>query len=332
MKRHLTLAAAALSLAACADNTSTSPRLAAPQSSSRSVSASTLLSDDFSAPTLNTALWSVSLPQNNCCGDVYVSGGSVYVVNRGHLNTVSAFDPAAGGLHITGEWQAVGADDDFLQINTRSSGNPAGQFDATQDGVEFIAFTETVEAPNLMAIVGNGAAAPGTTNYVEQNQIAIHAGVTYLFDVTDDGSVLTFTLTRKDNPAETRTISTTSTYASPTNLVTFYNRETCCNGSHTSRLDNITISRITPPSPTQQIASITATVQSLASTLGNDGTSMLSSLDAATASLARGNTGAARNQMNAFKNKVSAQRGKKLSAAQADALLAAADQVIASIG
>jgi hypothetical protein len=330
MRKHFALGAAVLSLSACADNISTSPRLAAPLSASRTVSAGTLLSDDFSAPTLNTALWSVALPQSNCCGDVYVSGGSVYVVNRGHLNTVSSYDPAAGGLHITGEWQVVGADDDFLQINTRSSGNPAGQFDATQDGIEFIAFTETVEAPNLMAIVGNGAAAFGTTNYQEQNQLAIHAGVTYLFDVTDNGSALTFTLTRKDNPTETRTISTTSSYASSTNLVTFYNRETCCNGFHTSRLDNITISRITPPTPTQQIASITSTIQGL--NLGNDGAQLLASLDAANSSLARGNTTAAKNQLNAFKNKVSAQRGKKLTAAQADALLAAADQVIASIG
>ncbi len=56
--------------------------------------------------------------------------------------------------------------------------------------------------------------------------------------------------------------------------------------------------------------------------------SLTSKLQAAKKSVGKGNVKAAKNQLRAFINAVRAQRGKKLTNAQADALIAAAEQVI----
>ena len=55
--------------------------------------------------------------------------------------------------------------------------------------------------------------------------------------------------------------------------------------------------------------------------------SLTSTLNAAIASLDRENDNAAANQLDAFINKVEADRGKKISGADADALIRAADAI-----
>jgi hypothetical protein len=65
--------------------------------------------------------------------------------------------------------------------------------------------------------------------------------------------------------------------------------------------------------------------------LGGVGNALTAKLQAASANLAAGNTTPAINQLNAFENQVSAQAGKKISPADAAAMLAAADRIIASL-
>jgi len=85
----------------------------------------------------------------------------------------------------------------------------------------------------------------------------------------------------------------------------------------------------------QGIAGISAKVDGMVSagTLSNgEGNALGASLKAATSSLDRGNTTPAVNQLGAFVNKVEAMRSSgRLSAADAQALIAAANRVIRSI-
>ena len=59
--------------------------------------------------------------------------------------------------------------------------------------------------------------------------------------------------------------------------------------------------------------------------------SLTSKLDAAIAAMDRGQDKAAVNKLNAFMNQAEAQRGKRISDADTDALIAAAQEIIAAI-
>ena len=92
---------------------------------------------------------------------------------------------------------------------------------------------------------------------------------------------------------------------------------------------------ITVQSTADATQDVLGTVQNLISSGALDagtGTALTSTLNAAIASANAGNTTTASNQLSAFINKVSAQSGKKLTTAQANALIAAAQSIMDNIG
>ena len=205
---------------------------------SRSSASTVVLQDDFNDNVLDPAKWTIntSIPQGSA--SVVEQNGRVELTNRGYLNTAQQFDPVAlCGITITGEWTIAGAGDDFLQAATRSNGTPAGSAGELQNGIEYFVFG------NSMSIVGRGTASGTVTSTGSTGSLNFVAGVTYVFEIIDDGFNLSFTLTNKVNPSQTKTVTATSSFHPATNLVTFHNRELCCGGTHIAHLDNVVITR-----------------------------------------------------------------------------------------
>jgi hypothetical protein len=175
--------------------------------------------DDFSGTALDTAKWwtNTSVPQGNA--SVVQTGGHVEISNRGYLNTIGEFVPAAGGVRVTGKWtfDAVGAVGDLLQVLTRTNGIPQGDFGEAQAGMECVA---NQESSTVMV------EAWGTTvsNATSSGFFPLNQGDTLVFEMTDDGSLVTcaFVNLTSGNRA---TASATSTFAPTTNRITFHNRE-----------------------------------------------------------------------------------------------------------
>ncbi len=93
---------------------------------------------------------------------------------------------------------------------------------------------------------------------------------------------------------------------------------------------NSVVNTYTVLSPAQAAQLLVTTVTGLNLPNGTE-TSLTSKLDAAFASLQQGQNNAAVNQLNAFVNQVNAQRGKALTDEQANALIQAAQKIIAGI-
>lgn len=194
------------------------------------------VSDTFDGTTVDPNLWTVVLsPLPGGSPSVVQHDGAIFLTDRAHLHTAQQYNPR-GGVHVTGEWTMVGGGEDVLQILTRSSGVPAGQFGETSFGIGFNQWSATSEAHNAFGIGGD--------NFTSTGSLTFLPGITYLFDVTDDGFNLTFTLTNKGNPSESITGHATSTFVAPTNYVTFHNRESCCDGTHVAKLDNVVIDQL----------------------------------------------------------------------------------------
>ena len=89
-----------------------------------------------------------------------------------------------------------------------------------------------------------------------------------------------------------------------------------------------------PLSPSQMISSLTATVMNfnLDQGIANSLDAKLGAAAAALTAAGANNIGTACNQMGAFINAVQAQSGKKLTVAQANQLIAAANQIKAVLG
>lgn len=162
---------------------------------------------------------------------------AIQLEDRGYLNTASQYDPANGGLHITGTWtfQLIN-DDDFLQILTRSDGTPSGTYGETANGVQFFASASSGQ----VSIGGQGDAvvSGGDASALPDG---ISQGASFNFDIVDDGATLSFTLTQTDNLSNTVTVTATCPTHLGTNLVTFHNREFEFGGDHVALLQNVVI-------------------------------------------------------------------------------------------
>jgi hypothetical protein len=325
-RKILLLAATTAALAACSNDITAPPTGVASVASRASLTGTVTVSDDFSGASIDGSKWNVVLgiPQG---GDgASIVSGAVELSNRAHLNSVQSFDPASGAVHVTGEWTIAGAGDDVIQILTRSSGTPAGPWGETSSGIVFIACSSHIgECPSHMGIGGNGVGANSSTG-----SLSIDPGVTFLFDVTDDGNNLSFTLTNKANPSQTRTITAASSYVSSSNLVTFHNREACCGGWHVARIDNVSISATTTITVAQALTNLADLINGLGLT-ASQAAGFTDKITAAQNSLATGKNKTAKNQLNALLNHISAQSGKAITAAQAAALTAAVNAIIAEI-
>ncbi len=98
--------------------------------------------------------------------------------------------------------------------------------------------------------------------------------------------------------------------------------------------NGVSTATVTVLSPSQAIDNLQNDVNALSSSLGKGKTNALTSLlDNAAKSISKGNNGAAANQLGAFTNQVSAKvKSGDLTKAQGDALIAAAQRIITSIG
>ena len=203
-----------------------------------------LLQDNFDDNSLDASNWNVvtaGIPQNP--KSAVEQNQQMELQGRAHLNTVQQFDPSdavnVGGLKITGTWQYITADD-FLQILTRTDGVPSGSYGETQNGIEFRAFghNESIEIGSRGAASVSGVVSGLMPNGIGANDV-------FDFEITDDGSDLSITLTRQSNPSDTVTATGTSSYAPATNLISFHNRET----GRRSNLDNVVVESLTIPEP-----------------------------------------------------------------------------------
>ncbi len=170
---------------------------------------------------------------------VAVQGGKLQLTNRGHLSTGN-LDPTDAGLRITGKWTFDDTGTDFLQILTRSDGVPnPDSFDETSNGLEFQANGDD----ETLRIIGRGV----INNVTGGGPVAFPGGLqpsgTYLFDITDDGTNVTFTLTDANNSANTATVTASSNIGLLTNRVTLHNRESNGGtlGNHVALVDDLLI-------------------------------------------------------------------------------------------
>jgi hypothetical protein len=179
------------------------------------------LFDDFSGTTLDTAKWwtNTSIPQGSA--SVVQTGGYVELANRGYLNTVRDFVPTAGGVRITGKWTFdPTAADDSIQVLTRTDGTPRTietYYGEAQAGIQCAAFV----AYDTVEVVGWGAT---VSNATSSGSFPINQGDTLIFEMTDDGSLVTCAFVNLTGGTR-GTASATSTFAPTTNRIAFHNRE-----------------------------------------------------------------------------------------------------------
>ncbi|MEA1951038.1 MAG: PEP-CTERM sorting domain-containing protein [Planctomycetota bacterium] len=208
-----------------------------------------LLQDDFNDNSLDTGIWftDLSIPQGGA--SVTEQNNRMELVNRGHLNTVSEFDPTVlpGGITITGKWtfDTLG-NGDMFQVLTRSDGVPenvAGKYGETQNGIQFRAYTIS----NGMGISARGASlAVGNQSNAT---VDIAAGNVFDFTIVDDGANLSFTMTQVGNPSNTGTataVVTADTFGM--DHVVFHNREHSGGTPHIAFLDDVVITTVPEPS------------------------------------------------------------------------------------
>ena len=195
--------------------------------------------DDFEDGVLDELVWTTDLniPQGGAA--VREQGGRAELVARGHLVTAGQFDPANGGLRITGRW-TFGSGDDFMQVLTRTDGLPGGQWGETTNGIEFfVALTNATKVVEIRS--RNGASIQVVQD--EAGSINAAGGMTFDFEIIDDGAGgLSFTMTETGNPANSAT--TTATVVSDDfelNHIAFHNRES---SGRTAYLEEVAIERL----------------------------------------------------------------------------------------
>ncbi len=206
-------------------------------------SATTLLSDDFSGSSLDTAKWTTATTWAGSPGDqgkasVSVADGHAVLTNRGHLVTKDQFDPdAIGGIAITGQWTFNGWD--AFQILTRSDGIPGSGYGETQQGLEFNYW-------NSMVINARGGVS--ISDVTTSGTLTLNTNKTYNFSITDNGTKgISLTLTQADDTSNTETISAKLASDSTSyNYVVFHNRE-YEGAENIAYLDNVVISTIPEP-------------------------------------------------------------------------------------
>ncbi|WP_035606468.1 LamG-like jellyroll fold domain-containing protein [Haloferula sp. BvORR071] len=200
------------------------------------------ITDNFNDGIFDTTRWGRKLNVQPGGAAVTETGTQIELTGRGHLNTASQFNPdTVGGLYITGKW-TFKTDEDFLQILTRTDGEPQGQYGETATGLEFY-LEQTSNTPTIRGRTSD--IAPGAITRV--GKLTVIRNKTYNFTVidggTDYGNFASIRLTQADDPFNSVTVYTTLASATATaNYVSFHNRE---GGNHVSALDDISIKAAT---------------------------------------------------------------------------------------
>jgi hypothetical protein len=195
----------------------------------------TLVADDFNDNRFDTSKWEVLAPPNYSGATATEQNHRLELFSRAHLRTIDEIDPTDHPLRIAGLWQ-VESGGDFLQILTRSNGEPGGGSGETETGIEFFASAVS----DNMRIRGRGLSV-SDEDFVD---VSIGGGDLFFFEIYDYGDELSFLLSEIGGDGTTAMVTASATQAMLDNHVVFHNRE----GSHTAFLDSVTISTIPEPS------------------------------------------------------------------------------------
>jgi fibronectin-binding autotransporter adhesin len=198
------------------------------------------LADALTSTTLDPTKWTKNTKAPLNTPQVNPTTSGVQLVDRGYLNTAAQYDPTAvGGLDITGNWKFTGAANDMLQIDTRSTGTPGGQYGEVTGGIEFFYYQGLSSTPTIQQQGGIFSIA----NLITSGDLNVAIGDTLSFHAIDDGTGnLSFTLTDLANNTTGSATATLSGGVATANYVTFHNREA---GGSTSLLSNVVISHVT---------------------------------------------------------------------------------------
>ncbi|MGK0302064.1 MAG: hypothetical protein ACI89X_002946 [Planctomycetota bacterium] len=204
-----------------------------------------LLSENFSASTLDPARWQ-AVTQGVPFGTpaVFVQSGECVLQNRGHLVSVQQFDhQQIGAYSVTCKWRCADQNDRFTLL-VRSDGVPTGSYGETQNGVG-IAGWMYGGAPQT-ALVQWGQIQLGPQTSVGPG-LTLTAGSTYTASVTDLGYQIKVRM-EGPNPStewleiEAGVLGDTTTQK----RIAFHNREQTF-GSHQCFIDDVIVESLSPP-------------------------------------------------------------------------------------
>ncbi|HXH42086.1 MAG TPA: FG-GAP-like repeat-containing protein, partial [Thermoanaerobaculia bacterium] len=229
--------------------------------------------------------------------------------------SLSAADAGSGVESVTYTVVTVSPTGTVTSTNTVAASATA--FTVSANGVSTITYHATDIAGNaeadLTLVVRVDTEAP---------LLALPAGVTA--DATSPaGAIVSYTVTAADNSGLVPNIM-----CAPPSGTTFPVGTSTVNCTASDAAGNSSVGSftITVNGPSAQASNLITLVQSL-NLNGGTGTSLTTTLTNAINSFASGNTTSACNQIDAFISQVQAQSGKKLTTAQADQLIAAANQI-----
>jgi len=202
----------------------------------------TLLSDTLLSSTLDGSKWTTNTSSAYGGASVTPTTNGFQVKQRGYLNTAAQFDPTqqVGGLHVTGNWKITAGQStasghqEFMQIDTRSTGTPSGNSGEVSSGVEF----RYAMGNAFPQISGYGSFTVGTVT--QTGGLINNMNDVMFFDILDDGrGGLSITLTDLTTNTSATATATLLTGSATANFVTFHDREQT---NDTSLVSNVVIS------------------------------------------------------------------------------------------
>jgi hypothetical protein len=189
-----------------------------------------LLSDNFDDNSIDTGKWATNTTLSDGLGTprVIEQNQRLEITARGYFNTATNYDPSSpGGLLITGTWTFLnysGGNSDTPTVVTRSSGTPTPFNVASGEPTAGINFRLSVPAPDQFYIYGSGDANVTSLNVIS-NTLNLAQGDTVNFSVMDDGTNLSFYLTKVGDPSQAASCTAVCTNHLAANKISFYNRE-----------------------------------------------------------------------------------------------------------
>lgn len=199
--------------------------------------------DDFNDNSLDLTKWAAVTAGAPGGAAVREQNGRIELVQRGHLVTFSEVNPDVTPVAITGRWTfATPGDQDFLQILTRSDGQPGGTYGETANGLEFFVNTGT---NRQLEIRSRNTGNITVGNLVRTGSITANAGDAFDFLIVDNAGSLLFQMTKVGDPSMTASITgkvLTDTFGF--DYIAFHNRE---GGSRVAFLDDVNIVAVPEP-------------------------------------------------------------------------------------
>lgn len=196
------------------------------------VPASFALRDDFNGSTVDTSLWTTSLPFSGLPfgpSALNEGGGSLSFVNRGTLITKDDFGP----VDITGRFTITGGDQDMFKIVLRTDGTFTGAYHESANG---IAVRWGHVGFNSYNIEFEHRVTPSDGIALADATYPISVNTTYDFRISDDGSRISFYI----NDFNTPVLSTVTSFDEG-NKIALYNRHYQSGAAYSTSLDYVQI-------------------------------------------------------------------------------------------